>query len=247
MRRAWRRAAYRRRAGHSRQGAHAAQGRHRAVGEIELALLHADARGPGQALQVHARHQMEGPAEKDAGCDPPWLRRHRDPLFLRRRRARLRNQAAVRRHHHQSRAPLPRDRFRMGARGDRPLFHRRAVRGLQRLSPQARSVVRQDRRAAYRRSLRLVGQGRGRVVRRGAGPAQRQAERNRGAHPQRDPRPAEIFDRCRARLPDIGPGERHAVRRREPAHPACLADRLRPDRRFVRARRAFDRAASARQ
>ena len=60
----------------------------------------------------------------------------------------------------------PRDRFRVGARGDRPLFHRRAVRGLHRLSPQARSAVRQDRRTAYRRSLRYVGQRRGRVVRR---------------------------------------------------------------------------------
>ncbi len=60
----------------------------------------------GQAVQVHTRHQMEGPAEKDAGRDPPRFRRHRDPLFLRRRRTRLRNQAAVRRHHHQSRTPL---------------------------------------------------------------------------------------------------------------------------------------------
>ena len=39
----------------------------------------------------------------------------------------------------------------------------------------------------------------------------------------------------------------HAVRRREPAHPAGLADRLGPDRRALRAGRAVDRAASARQ
>ena len=40
---------------------------------------------------------------------------------------------------------------------------------------------------------------------------------------------------------------RHAERRREPAHPPRLADRLGPDRRALRARRAEHRAAPARQ
>ena len=40
---------------------------------------------------------------------------------------------------------------------------------------------------------------------------------------------------------------RHAVRRREPAHPPRLADRLRAHRRALRARRAVDRPAPARQ
>ena len=132
-----------------------------------------------QALQIHARHQMEGSAEEDPGSDPLRLRRHRDPLLLRRRHARLRDQAAVRRRDHQSRAPLQGDRQRLGARGDRPLFHRRALRGLPRLSAQARSAVRQDRREAHRRSLRSFGEGRRALVRRAAGQAQRQAERDR--------------------------------------------------------------------
>ena len=89
MRRARRRAAHRRRPGRSRQGAHAAQGRDRAVGEVELALLRADAAGARQALQIHPRQQMEGPAEEDAGGDPLRLRRDRHPLLLRRRHARL--------------------------------------------------------------------------------------------------------------------------------------------------------------
>ena len=89
MRRARRRAAHRRRPGRSRQGAHAAQGRDRAVGEVELALLRADAAGARQALQIHPRHQVEGPAEEDAGGDPLRLRRDRHPLLLRRRHARL--------------------------------------------------------------------------------------------------------------------------------------------------------------
>ena len=164
MRRARRRAAHRRRSRHSRQGAHAAQGRHRAVGEIVVALLHADADRARQALQVHARHQVEGSAEEDAGRHPLRLRRHRDPLLLRRRHARLRHQARLRRRHHQSRAALQGDRQRLGARGDRALFHRRAVRGLQRLSAQARSAVREDRRQAHRRSVRHVGQRRSRLV-----------------------------------------------------------------------------------
>ena len=71
-----------------------------------------------------------------------------------------------------------------------------------RLPAQARSVVREDRRQAYRRSLRAVGEGGRRLVRRLAGQAQRQAERNRRAHPQRDPRAAEIPGRCRARISD---------------------------------------------
>ena len=56
----------------------------------------------------------------------------------------------------------------------------------------------------------------------------------------------EIPGRCRARLSDARARLRHAVRRREPAHPACLADRLGPHRRALRARRTEHRAASAR-
>ncbi len=48
-------------------------------------------------------------------------------------------------------------------------------------------------------------------------------------------------------LPDAQPHVRHAVGRREPAHPARLPDRLGPDRRALRAGRAVDRPAPARQ
>ena len=47
----------------------------------------------------------------------------------------------------------------------------------------------------------------------------------------------------RARLPDPVADRLHSERRRGPAHPAGDADRLRPDRRAVRLRRALDRAA----
>ena len=49
---------------------------------------------------------------------------------------------------------------------------------------------------------------------------------------------AEIPGRRRPRLSHPRPRLRHAVRRREPAHSARLADRLRPDRGALRARRA---------
>ena len=78
-------------------------------------------------------------------------------------------------------------------------------------------------------------------------PAHRQAERDRGAGAQGDPRAAEIPGRCGARISHLGARLRHPVGRREPAHPARLPDRLRPHRRALCARRALDRAAPARQ
>ena len=52
-----------------------------------LALLRADAGGARQALQVHARHQVEGPAEEDAGRASCYgSGEDDDPLHLRRRR-----------------------------------------------------------------------------------------------------------------------------------------------------------------
>ena len=70
LRRARGRAAHRRRPGDLRQGQDLARRRHRAVGEVVEPLLHPDPAGARQALQVHARHQVEGPAEEDPGRDP---------------------------------------------------------------------------------------------------------------------------------------------------------------------------------
>jgi hypothetical protein len=49
---------------------------------LDLALLHPDAGSAGQVLQVHPRHQMEGPAQEGAGRHPLRLRRGRHPLRL---------------------------------------------------------------------------------------------------------------------------------------------------------------------
>ena len=59
-----------------------AQGRDRAVGKIVLALLHPDADRARQILQVHARHQVEGPAEEGPAGAAARLRRGRDQILL---------------------------------------------------------------------------------------------------------------------------------------------------------------------
>ena len=73
------------------------------------------------------------------------------------------------------------------------------------------------------------------------------AERDRAGDPEGDPRAAGVPGQRRARLPDAGAQRRDAVGRREPADPAGEPDRQRADRRALRARRAVDRAAPARQ
>ena len=80
-------------------------------------------------------------------------------------------------------------------------------------------------------------------------PSRLDAKRNEIAHRilEGDRRSAGLPARRRARLSDAGARVRHAVGRREPAHPARFADRLGADRRALRARRAVDRPAPARQ
>jgi excinuclease ABC subunit A len=71
--------------------------------------------------------------------------------------------------------------------------------------------------------------------------------RNRRQDRQGNRQPAAVPDRRRPRLPVARPLGRDAVGRRVAAHPARVADRLGADRRDVRARRAVDRPAPARQ
>ena len=80
-------------------------------------------------------------------------------------------------------------------------------------------------------------------------PQKLDAKRNEiaASNPEGDRRPAHLPARRRPRLSDAVARVRHAVGRREPAHPARLADRLRPHRRALCARRAVDRPAPARQ
>ncbi len=72
----------RRHAGRSQSEAHLAPGRDRALGQVEFALLPADARGARAALQVPARQAVERIARGSAARDPARLGRGRDSLCL---------------------------------------------------------------------------------------------------------------------------------------------------------------------
>ena len=77
--------------------------------------------------------------------------------------------------------------------------------------------------------------------------AHRARSADRDADPQGDPGSPAVPERCRRGLPHARALGSHAVRRRRPAHPARDADWVESHRRAVRARRAVDRPASARQ
>ena len=237
----------RRRARRARRAAELAQGRDRAVGEIELALLSPDPGGARPALQIPARQALERTAREGARRDPLRLRRRGGAFLLRRRVARLRGAQALRGRDQESRAAPQGNRERVVARGNRALHDRDALRGLPRLSAEAGGARGEDRRQAYRRDLDAFGQGGDRLGARTAGETRRQAQRDRAAHPEGDRRPADLPQRRRPRLSHAVARLGHAVGRREPAHPAGVADRLRPHRRALRARRALDRPAPARQ
>ncbi len=127
------------------------------------------------------------------------------------------------------------------------VFHRHPLLGLQRLSAEAAGAVRQGRDQTHRRGHRALGETRRHMVRGASRKTEQAAERDRGPHPEGDPRPPDLPERRRPRLPHAGARFRHAVRRRKPAHSAGVADRLRADRRALRPRRALDRPAPARQ
>ena len=77
--------------------------------------------------------------------------------------------------------------------------------------------------------------------------AYRAAAAHRRAHFEGDQKPSRLFAVGRSGLSDAFTRERNALRRREPAHPACHADRQQPDGCAVYPRRAVHRAAPARQ
>ena len=101
----------------------------------------------------------------------------------------------------------------------------------------SRSPARTSRmssRRSRRRRARLV-----RRARRASSTAH--PERDRPRHPQGDQRAPRLPPQCRARLSQPRPHQRHAVGRREPAHPPRQPDRHRPVGRALRPRRALDR------
>ena len=127
------------------------------------------------------------------------------------------------------------------------VLHRHSMQRLRRPPLEARGIGGESCAARYRRRRRDEHKARRRLVFWTAGRAVGQAQRDRRSRAQGNPRTAEVFGRCRSRLSHLGTRVRNPVGWRKPAHPPRVADRLRPDWRALRARRAFDRAASARQ
>ena len=65
----------------ARSQGHVAQGRDCSLGEIDIALLCADARGAGQAVQVPSRHALGGSHQDRQGCHSLWLGCRKRPAF----------------------------------------------------------------------------------------------------------------------------------------------------------------------
>ena len=144
------------------------------------------------------------------------------------------------------RAPAHRERLRPRPRPDRGLHAPRAVPRVRRRAPAARVARGHDRRQEHLRGRRAVD------------PRLRSRSSRRSSCRERDRMIAErVFKEVLERLQfmlDVGldylslnRSVGHARRRRGAAHPARVADRQRARRRAVRARRAVDRPAPARQ
>ena len=127
------------------------------------------------------------------------------------------------------RAPLAGDRQRLGARGAGALpVERQACETCNgaRLKPEA-LAVKIGRRAHQPRSREFSIREAVSWFSALAGQADRRSSSEIAApHPEGDQRAAGLPRQCRPRLPDARRALRHAVGRREPAHPARLADRL---------------------
>ncbi len=142
-------------------------------------------------------------------------------------------------------APLRGDRLRDQPRADRGLHGRAALPGVRRRAPAAGEPRGQGRRHQHRRLQRDVGPRRGRVDR--VAGDERDRAGDRAVDRARDLRAARLPRERRHRLPLALALGALALRRRGAADPPCDADRLQPRRRHVRARRALDRPAPARQ
>ena len=235
-------------------------GRRRGEGLGPAQRLHLlDDRERGQTRRLRCRDAVRAVARGGAPDAAARLGHAGHRVHLPRRRGqgpRAHGQAlaSVRRDHSQLRAALSRDRFDGGARGPRALpggARLPAVRGLAAAARGApRAAGRSGRPQPGRRARDLRDRarhaGRGAALLRHAATGRRQG-RDRRQGGARDPRTAEVPQRCRAVVPEPGPRRRHAVGRRGAAHSPGLADRLGADRRDVRARRAEHRAAPARQ
>ena len=140
----------------------------------------------------------------------------------------------------------PRPRAELPGRGGRGRGRRRrAVPRVRRHAPEPGLAQGHVRGRVDRLDRAVVGHRRAEVGR-GAG-ARRPRRRDRARRRQRDQEPPRVPRGGRPRLPDARPRRADALGRRGAAHPPRGAARLEPAGRLLRARRADDRPALARQ
>ena len=222
------------------------RGRAGAVGGLDVAVLRAD--HPGHRREVRHRPRGAVGVARRGRARPLPQRHQRRPhrgLLSQPLRAQALVRDALRGHPAQPRAPLPRDRLRPRAREDRGVHVAAAVPGVQGRAAEARVAGGAGRRRRHPRADRAERQARAAVAGRRA--ALRDRAPHRAADRARDRRAPALPGQRRHRLPVDGPRGGDAVGRRGAAHPAGHADRLGARRRALRARRAVDRPAPARQ
>ena len=209
-------------------------------------LLLLDAAVARLALRLRRRAAVGAARRKSAGADPLGFRAGEDRLHLSERaRPQHRQGARLRRRDPQPRAPLPRNRLERGARGAGQAPQHARLPGMRRHAAAARSPACQDFGQDSVRGVGLASAENPRLLQE---PATRRGARASGrAHRARDRQPPRVPGQRRARLPGARALRRDAVGRRGAAHTAREPDRLRPHRGHVRARRALDRPAPARQ
>ena len=229
----------------------AARGRHRPVGPWRQEAGAGGHRRHRRALGHRPVDAVRQAAEEAARPAPLRSRRrgpHRrgggGPAEAARRQERRALRQGLRGRHPQP-APALRGRRLDGADRARRLPGAARVRRVPRRPAQGREPVGEAEGPLDGR-LRLAAGERGAAGVRGDDP-QRARNGDRRPHPQGDPRAAALPRRGRGRLSDAGPQRRDALGRRRAAHPPGDADRLEPDRRALRPRRAVDRPAPARQ
>ena len=223
--------------------------RDQGLGPAQPVLL-PDAREPREARGLRPRAPVRAAARARPAARPLRQRRRDDPVHVPvRARPADGARARVRGDHPEPRASLPRDRLGDGPRGAREVPELEAVPRMRRHAPAARGALRQGRQRRERaRDLRGVGLAlKDAAEYFGALVARRPEARDRREDHQGDRQPPRVPEQRRPRLPVARPLGRDAVGRRVAADPARLADRLGPDRRDVRAGRAVDRPAPARQ
>ncbi len=219
--------------------------RHRPLADRLEIVAHADGPHPGRRARLFARDPLAQAARGGAAGHPVRQRQAGDDLRAQGQAVELHLARQLRGHRAAARAALPRHRLGERAQRDREVHVGPHLPDLRRPAAAARGAG-GDRGGGGDRPALGADRERARsVLRRSGARSPRAGDRRQGG--AGDPRPAGLSRRRRRRLPHPRPRLGDPVGRREPADPPGDPDRQQADGRALRARRAVDRAAPARQ